>query len=240
MPALSPWSAASVLSSPTALPHTLQSLLKALGNNFPADGIFVNTYYSETKEVHFLAHATHQSAQEIYDIVPLDRHKKSNAQTPSQDPVYRVDNIETDPFTYAVATQVIADIQSYVMVRLRLEGRHLGVACFYSRRPAAFNDAHVRQIEELRDLLSLQVGFALSSRIDRRNSKLESNFVYTGEGSQTGDPYYQDNVVFEIATELRKTYEKMAETAQVPTPLKTRWKDLISDTLKSFRSTLWK
>ena len=72
------------------------------------------------------------------------------------------------------------------------------------------------------------------------NSKLESNFVYTGEGSQTGDPYYQDNVVFEIATELRKTYEKMAETAQVPTPLKTRWKDLISDTLKSFRSTLWK
>lgn len=174
MSAASSWSAASVLSSPTALPHTLQSLLKALGNNFPADGIFVNTYYSETKEVHFLAHATHQSAQEIYDIVPLARHKKSNAQTPSQDPVYRVDNIETDPFTHAVATQVIADIQSYVMVRLRLEGRHLGVACFYSRRPAAFNDAHVRQIEELRDLLSLQVGFALSSRIDRRNSKLES------------------------------------------------------------------
>ena len=153
MSAASSWSAASVLSSPTALPHTLQSLLKALGNNFPADGIFVNTYYSETKEVHFLAHATHQSAQEIYDIVPLDRNKKSNAQTPSQDPVYRVDNIETDPFTHAVATQVIADIQSYVMVRLRLEGRHLGVACFYSRRPAAFNDAHVRQIEELRDLL---------------------------------------------------------------------------------------
>ena len=138
MSAASPWSATSVLSSPTALPHTLQSLLKALGNNFPADGIFVNTYYSETKEVHFLAHATHQSAQEIYDIVPLDRNKKSNAQTPSQDPVYRVDNIETDPFTHAVATQVIADIQSYVMVRLRLEGRHLGVACFYSRRQAAF------------------------------------------------------------------------------------------------------
>ena len=102
MSAASSWSAASVLSSPTALPHTLQSLLKALGNNFPADGIFVNTYYSETKEVHFLAHATHQSAQEIYDIVPLDRNKKSNAQTPSQDPVYRVDNIETDPFTHAV------------------------------------------------------------------------------------------------------------------------------------------
>lgn len=137
MSAASPWSATSVLSSPTALPHTLQSLLKALGNNFPADGIFVNTYYSETKEVHFLAHATHQSAQEIYDIVPLDRNRKSNAQTPSQDPVYRVDNIETDPFTHAVATQVIADIQSYVMVRLRLEGRHLGVACFYSRRQAA-------------------------------------------------------------------------------------------------------
>lgn len=72
------------------------------------------------------------------------------------------------------------------------------------------------------------------------NSKLESNFVYTGEGSQTGDPYYQDNVVFEIASELRKTYEKMAEAAQVPTPLKTRWKNLISDTLKSFRSTLGK
>ena len=168
MSAASSWSAASVLSSPTALPHTLQSLLKALGNNFPADGIFVNTYYSETKEVHFLAHATHQSTQEIYDIVPLDRNKKSNAQTPSQDPVYRVDNIETDPFTHAVASQVIADIQSYVMVRLRLEGRHLGVACFYSRRSAAINDAHVRQIEELRDLLSLQDSFALTSSIGRR------------------------------------------------------------------------
>ena len=163
MSAASSWSAASVLSSPTALPHTLQSLLKALGNNFPADGIFVNTYYSETKEVHFLAHATHQSAQEIYDIVPLDRNRKSNAQTPSQDPVYRVDNIETDPFTHAVATQVIADIQSYVMVRLRLEGRHLGVACFYSRRQAAFNDAHVRQIDAIQQSQPLPLVILLNN-----------------------------------------------------------------------------
>lgn len=174
MPNASSWSATSVLSSPQALPHTLQSLLKALGPDFPADGIFVNTYYPTSSEVHFLAHSTHHSAREIYDVVSLGRDKKTPAGSPWRDPVYRVDNIEEDAFTHTVAPQVIAGIQSYVMVRLRMNGRHLGVACFYSRKKAAFSQAHVRQIEELRDLLSLQVGFAMSARMDERNSNLVS------------------------------------------------------------------
>ncbi len=174
MPQATSWSAATVLSSPQALPHTLKSLLKALGPSFPANGIFVNTYYPKSHEVHFLAHATHQTAREIYDIVRLDQNRRTPENSPWLDPVYRVDNIEDDAFTHSVAPQVIAGIQSYVMVRLRLKGRHLGVACFYSHKRAAFTEAHVRQIEELRDLLSLQVGFAMSARMDERNSNLES------------------------------------------------------------------
>lgn len=170
----SSWSVASVLSSPQALPLTLRCLLKTLGANFPADGIFVNTYYANSHEVHFLAHSTRQSAREIYDIVKLDDSHDALKRSPWKTPVYLVKNIASDPFTNAVAPQVITGIQSYVMVRLRLDGRHLGVACFYSRMQSAFNESHVKQVEELRDLLSLQVGFALTARMEQRNSNLES------------------------------------------------------------------
>lgn len=166
-------SAASVLSCPQALPQALQNLLSVLGEDFPADGVFVNTYYPQTHEVRFLAHATRQAAREIFDVVVVNEEKLISKLSPSSENAYRIDDIETDPFTRLVAPQIIEGIRSYVMVRLRLEGRHLGVACFYSRKQAAFDESHVRQAALMRDLLSLQVGFSLSVRIEQRNSTLE-------------------------------------------------------------------
>lgn len=166
--------AAAVLASPQTLPQALRNLLEALGNDFPADGIFVNTYFPQEQEVHFLAHVTHEEAREIFDVIVLkDGMKPFRGPSPDAS-VYRIDDISEDPFTHRVAPQVIAGVRSYVTMRLRLEGRHLGVACFYSSRPAAFSQTHVNQIAALRDLISLQVGFALAARIDRRYSNLES------------------------------------------------------------------
>ena len=166
-------SAASVLSCPQALPQALQNLLSVLGTDFPADGVFVNTYYPQTHEVRFLAHATQHAAREIFDVVVISEEMLASSRMPLSENAYRIDDIEKDPFTRLVAPKIIEGIRSYVMVRLRLEGRHLGVACFYSRKCAAFDETHVRQAVLLRDLLSLQVGFALSVRIEQRNSHLE-------------------------------------------------------------------
>lgn len=165
--------AASVLSCPQSLPQALQNLLSVLGADFPADGVFVNTYYPQTHEVRFLAHATRQAAREIFDVVVISEEMLASSRSPLLENAYKIDDIEKDPFTRLVAPQIINDIRSYVMVRLRLEGRHLGIACFYSHKRAAFDEGHVRQAELLRDLLSLQVGFSLSVRIEQRNSTLE-------------------------------------------------------------------
>ncbi len=160
------------LSSTLFLPQALQRGLRSLGEAFPADGVFANTFVAERREVRFLAHATRTEARELHDVVPAAAGCLP-IKSARGDGLVVVEDINDDPFTKAVALKVIPEVRSYLMVSLQLEGRHLGVVCFYSRRPGAFRTVDLELPAAMRMLLALQVGFALGIRLDRHNRKLE-------------------------------------------------------------------
>lgn len=167
------WAVASAFSSTLLLPQALQKGLEALGDEFPAEGVFANTFVAETSEVWFLAHATRRDARELSDVAAVPAGVRPLPAT-HPDGVTVVEDIAQDPFTRTAAGKVIAGIRSFILISLQIEERHLGVVCFYSTRPGAFHDREARAVSWLRTLLSLQVGFALGIRLDRRSRRIES------------------------------------------------------------------
>lgn len=167
-----PKSVIDAFSSSLSLAAALQKGLIALGDDFPAQGVFSNTYYQEKREVRFLAMATRQSAKELFQTVLVPEEVDAMRVSRGPEP-YVVDDIAQDPLTAYVAPKAVADIRSYVMVPVRLEGRHLGVVCFWSNRYAAFDSSHLKMLEHLHKLLALNVGFALGARLATHSRKLE-------------------------------------------------------------------
>ena len=159
-------------SSTLSLATALEKGLRALGESFPAEGVFVNTYYQEKREIHFLATATRQTAKELFDVVSAPEEVDAMRVARGPEP-YLVDNIQEDPLTAFAAPRVVPTIKSYIMIPVRLEGRHLGVVCFWSSKPSAFQSEHLESLRRLRMLLALNVGFALGARLETRTRRLE-------------------------------------------------------------------
>ncbi len=160
-------------SSSLSLAGALQKGLISLGEDFPAQGVFSNIYYPDKREVRFLAAATRTDARELFDIVHVPQEIDATRRPRSGD-IYHADALADDPFTAFVAPHLVPKIQSYVMVPVQLEGRHLGVVCFWSEQPRAFAMQHRKALERLKMLLSLNVGFALGRRLASRTYSLEA------------------------------------------------------------------
>ncbi len=152
------------LTSSLALESTLERLLEALKAQMPVDGIFANIFLTDPNRVAFLAQADRDGAQRLSteigvpaEIVALKRGGAS--------PILRMGDIENDPFTLFVAPQVVPAIRSFLMVRCQVEGRHMGIVCFWSRARNAFTLAHEALLAPYVNALSLNVGFAVVSRL---------------------------------------------------------------------------
>ncbi len=168
------WEALSVaLTSSLTLSLTFQNFLRALGDGFPAEGVFSNFYDRAKRSLIFLAHATRSSAEEPTLTVEIPQRIVARVR-PRSESVYRVDDVERDGFTAYVAPRLVPGIRSYVMLRLQIEGRHLGIVCFYSRKPRAFRTEHEELLARFSTLIALNVGFALAGRLQCRNEALES------------------------------------------------------------------
>ncbi len=141
------------------LPQALQQCLVALSPVIDADGVFVNVFVPEDGQVHFLAHSTHKRASAMDDHVnvPGDVARGFSYATRSTNLV--IDDIREDAFTNAVVPQVIDCVCSYIMMRLVVDGRHVGVVCFYSNRYSAFTHEQAEMLKRFHNPLALVVGF---------------------------------------------------------------------------------
>lgn len=159
------------LTDSTSLPESLQKGLFALIERLPADGVFSNIYLRDSGTIRFLAHATREKAEILSTSIPVSPALLALRRYRPDD-CYVVDDIVEDPFSAAIAPKVIEGIRSFVLLRLQLGDRDLGIVSFYSRRPKAFTTAHITLLTAFRNVLALQVGFALTPLLRLKNDEL--------------------------------------------------------------------
>lgn len=168
------FSAATQICSSLQLPKSLQRGLQAIAPRIPAEGVFVNIYVEHLQQICFLAQATADLARPLEMRVELPEIYAEALRNPERPAVLRIDRIEQDPVTHWAAPRLVPEIASFVMVRLQLDGKHLGVAAFYSSRPGAFTPEHADWLAQLHDPLALVTANALLPRIASNNRDLRS------------------------------------------------------------------
>ena len=162
------------LSQTLDLPLALQRALLAMRGFLPADGVFANIFLKERRCVQFLAHSTADCASQTLATVPIPELLARSFSYQSRKACLVVDDVQTDPITCFTAPKVVPDIASYIMLRLVIDGQHVGVICFYSKRPARFSEEQAALLSELHNPFALNVGFALMQRLQGIHTALEA------------------------------------------------------------------
>ncbi|WP_443743327.1 sigma-54-dependent Fis family transcriptional regulator [Sutterella sp.] len=146
---------------------------------FPAKGVFMNIYKPDENAVYFFAGARRGEPQRINRAVPVKAGMKrlwaqtNAARAADADLSVRIVNrLADDPFTAYVAPQVVPEIASFLMMKLRLEGQRYGIVCFWSDRAGAFHSEHAAWLAGSETLLSLHAGFAISAELSRQRTAL--------------------------------------------------------------------
>ena len=126
------------LSKTLDLSLALQQALFVLREYVPADGVFANILLKDKKCAQFLAHSTLVKADKTATTIRIPDLLIDNFSYTSRKTCLVVDDIRTDPVTYYTAPKVVPDIASYIMLRLMIDGQHVGVVCFYSKQLRRF------------------------------------------------------------------------------------------------------
>lgn len=148
-----------------------RTLLALREEGVPVDGIFVNVLRAERGRIEFLAEAGPEGGRTMYDVIELSPETLALRRRDDLE-IRRVDDLAEDPFTRAVAPAFFPEMRSFVMMRLHIETQHLGVMCFWSRKPRAFEPRHEVLLESFRVLFALNVGFAAAIRLRLANERL--------------------------------------------------------------------
>lgn len=126
------------LSSSLTLSTVFEHALEALGDAYPADGIFSNILLSDPARIVFLACATkvrggsgasHIEGRMMSETVPVPAAVEPLRQTSSSEIVI-ADTLADDPFTAAIAPKLFPEMRSFIMLKLRLEDHPMGIVCF--------------------------------------------------------------------------------------------------------------
>lgn len=173
------------LSSSLTLSTVFEHALEALGDAYPADGIFSNIFLSDPARIVFLACATKVrdgsgtgghariEGRMMSETVPVPAAVEPLRQTSSSEIVI-ADTLADDPFTAAIAPKLFPEMRSFIMLKLRLEDHPMGIVCFWSRRPRAFRPEHSAAPGHFKTLFALNVAFAFSRRLAEKFEALKS------------------------------------------------------------------
>ncbi|MEG2154602.1 MAG: sigma-54-dependent Fis family transcriptional regulator [Burkholderiaceae bacterium] len=172
------FAAATQICSSLDLAKSLQRGLDAVRHRVPAHGVFVNIFIDHRQQIRFLAHATPSAARALELTVDLPAIYADALRSGRRPAVIRAAQIQDDPVTHWAAPHLVPGIASFVMVRLRLDNRHLGVAVFYSKAANAFTEEHADWLAQLHDPLALVTANALYPLLADRNHDLRAENAF--------------------------------------------------------------
>lgn len=150
-----------------------REMMERCGSRFPAEGAFVNFYQAEEKVVLFLAHATRTEARLEETMVRVGPETLKHRVSVSRK-IRVARTLDDDPFTKGVAPKLFPAMKSFIMMKLSIEEKRIGIVCFWSSRENAFEALHADLIEGASTLFALNAGFALSNALAERNTRLKS------------------------------------------------------------------
>ncbi|MCL2915785.1 sigma-54 dependent transcriptional regulator [Shewanella corallii] len=146
------------------LEKSLEHYFHYMKQKLPIDGIFMNLFQPEQRQIQFIAHANNESAQALEQCVPLTEEMCQVLSQPDRPVIRIINHIETDGVTFHVAPRVFPDIQSLILMRMICDDTHLGVVGYYSKTPNSFRAIHADLIESHMHPLALITAFNLQGR----------------------------------------------------------------------------
>lgn len=148
------------------LVHLLQE------RGFPVSGLLVDSFSEETKSIRFFARADAKKGEKMDAEVALPEKFARSLDYTERPDLLIVKRIDEDPVTAYATRSIVPGIESFVMLRLALDGRHVGVICFYSLKENAFTEAEAEVIASLTLPLSYWVAQVWANRLSLENESL--------------------------------------------------------------------
>ncbi len=155
---------------PSPCLQELIPLMREFGLN--CDGIFVNTWLPEESLMRFYARATEtENSDRIEDVLMNPAAASLMEKSVRKDSII-ADDIAEDPVTQEATSALIPEMRSFLMQKLELDGRHVGIICFWSRRKAAFTAENAKLVSSLLIPLSAWSSRAYAAAVANENEKL--------------------------------------------------------------------
>lgn len=157
----------------------LVGLLQAKG--LPVSGLLVDSFSAETQSIRFFAKADADCGEKMDAEVKIPERLVRTLDYKERPDLLLVRRLADDPVTAYATRGIVPGIRSFVMQRLALDGRHVGVICFYSLQEDAFTETQAEVIASLTLPLSCWVAQVWASRLSlenehlRRQLKIEKN-----------------------------------------------------------------
>lgn len=160
------------ISSSLSIEQSLARAVDFLKKEIPADGAFIDIHLESLHQIRFLAMVEPGKASRLNQAIALTPDMEQSLKRPDRPKIMCINDIAQDPVTEHVAKAVKANVRSFIILRLELDKRHLGVVAFYSNRYGAFNQHHAQLLAELHDPFALVTANALNPILSAENLSL--------------------------------------------------------------------
>lgn len=164
--------AATHICSSLSIEKSLQQGFEFLRKQIPLDGIYSDIFIVDEGKMRFLAHVNENESSQLSLTINIPPHLAATLKDPKRQQIFRVDDIHEDPVTAYSSTQLVPDIRSFVIMRLELDKQHLGVIIFYSKKRAAFTEAHQQLLWQLHAPFALMTANAIYPILSTMNQTL--------------------------------------------------------------------
>lgn len=200
------------LCSSLQLEKSLQSYFEFIRNTLPIDGLYVNIFRKQFKDIQFIAHVDANQCCTLDRQIPIPEKMAELLQDPERPSVRVVNDIEHDAVTSFVAPKVINGIRSLIILRMSIENTHLGIVGFYSYTTGVFRPRHADLIAPHMQTLALITALNLRGR-----NLLKENEALSKQNSNLRRTLDIQNGVVGASSGLKQVMQQVQSIAKINT-----------------------
>lgn len=155
--------------SSLSITQSLKDALESLEDCFAADGCFINIFDKDRREIRFLGlvEKNGRIENDLTVVVPDNLYLRNES-------LLLVHDVQDDPFTAYVMKKIELPVRSFIMMKMELDGTHLGVIAFFSYRYDFFTRYQLSILKELHNPFALITNNAITSILLTKNRSLVS------------------------------------------------------------------
>lgn len=185
--------------------------LDFLKQHIPADGIYINIFQPKRKAIRFIARADETESTAMDTVVPITDEMCAALESPHRPRIRIINDITEDPTTSRVAGSVFKGRISILLMRLNINGKHLGVVGLYAHGLNRFSSEHGALLKLLHKPFALATAFALRQlNLRKTNTQLSQENQYLREQLSGGS---RDGAIIGSRGGLQQVMMRVAQVA---------------------------